>query len=315
MKIKSALCLLFVLTISLSQAQKINIDFCNNITDVESRKHCIKSTFDNLIVKELKNTKDQLNFSKKDSLNLRFSLDISRVGVITMSDFETDDQSLYIALNNLTNLIKPLGIYRNNRKTIIGTTIDYDLTLIKQTDDSVIIIEDNKTIMVFNKTKCPEENTTKKPVKKTIEPAEEKKQKEHIKDTTAEAAPFAIIEQVPLFPGCEQEPDNNAQRNCMSSFINDFVINNFDSSLANTLKLPTGIVRINVQFRINTFGFIENVVARAPHPVLEEEAMRVVSSLPRMKPGKQRGKNVGVLYSLPILFKVEGDEDNEGKNK
>src|SRR5690554_1253748 len=313
MKIKSALCLFFVLTISLSQAQKINIDYCNSITDVDLRKHCIKSTFDNLIVKELKKTKDQLNFSKRDSLNLRFSLDISRVGVITMRDFETDDQSLYIALNNLTNQIKPLGIYRNNRKTIVGTTINYNLTLVKQADDSFSIIEDNKTLLVFDKKNCPEENDAKKPVKKPQEPVEEKEQIEHPKDTTAKTAPFAIIEQVPVFPGCEQEPDNNAKRNCMSNFINDFVINNFDSSLANTLKLPTGLVRINVQFRINTFGFIENVVARAPHSVLEEEAMRVVSSLPRMQPGKQRGENVNVLYSLPILFKVEGDEDNKAK--
>jgi len=312
MKIKSALCLLFVLTTSLTQAQKINIDFCNSIADIDSRKHCIKSTFDNLIVKELKNTKDQLNFSKKDSLSLRFSLDISRVGVVTMSDFETDDQSLYVALNNLTNQIKPLGIYRNNRKTIVGTTIDYNLTLIKQADDAILIEEDNKTIMVLKK-KCPEDNASAKPGKKTKVPVEEKQQKEHTKDTTTKSAPFAIIEQVPVFPGCEQEIDNNSQRNCMSNFINDFVVNNFNTSLVNTLKLPTGTVRISVQFRISTFGFIENVIARAPHQVLEGEAIRVVSSLPRMIPGRQRGENVNVLYSLPILFKVEGDEAPQEK--
>jgi protein TonB len=38
---------------------------------------------------------------------------------------------------------------------------------------------------------------------------------------------------------------------------------------------------------------------------LEKEAIKVVSSLPKMIPGKQRGKAVGVLYSLPILFQVE----------
>ena len=48
-----------------------------------------------------------------------------------------------------------------------------------------------------------------------------------------------------------------------------------------------------------------DVRARAPHPVLEKEAVKLIQKLPRMTPGKQRGKPVGVLYALPILFEVE----------
>jgi protein TonB len=47
------------------------------------------------------------------------------------------------------------------------------------------------------------------------------------------------------------------------------------------------------------------VRARAPHPRLEKEAVEVVQSLPNMTPGKQRGKPVGVLYSLPIVFDIQ----------
>ncbi|MGA9324525.1 MAG: energy transducer TonB, partial [Salegentibacter sp.] len=36
-----------------------------------------------------------------------------------------------------------------------------------------------------------------------------------------------------------------------------------------------------------------------------QEAARVINSLPKMQPGKQRGKPVGVMYSLPIIFQVQ----------
>ena len=58
-------------------------------------------------------------------------------------------------------------------------------------------------------------------------------------------------------------------------------------------------------FKIDKTGAITDVMARAPHNRLRDEAIRVVKSLPHMTPGKQRGRPVGVKYSLPIAFKVE----------
>ena len=49
----------------------------------------------------------------------------------------------------------------------------------------------------------------------------------------------------------------------------------------------------------------DRVRSRAPHPRLEKEAARVINMLPKMKPGKQRGKPVIVPYSLPITFQVQ----------
>jgi protein TonB len=59
-----------------------------------------------------------------------------------------------------------------------------------------------------------------------------------------------------------------------------------------------------VIFKIDKNGNIEGVRSRAPHPALEEEAIRVVNSLPTFTPGKNNGKNVIVPYSLPIIFQV-----------
>jgi protein TonB len=116
--------------------------------------------------------------------------------------------------------------------------------------------------------------------------------------------PFAVIENVPVYPGCENAGNNAAKKNCMSEQIKKFVNKKFNKDLAGDLGL-TGRQRISVQFKIDKNGDVVNVRARAPHPRLEQEAVKVVSSLPKMIPGKQRGKAVGVLYSLPILFQVE----------
>ncbi|MBE9490311.1 MAG: energy transducer TonB [Bacteroidetes bacterium] len=115
--------------------------------------------------------------------------------------------------------------------------------------------------------------------------------------------PFAVIENVPVFPGCEKG-NNDAKRKCMSDKINKFVQKKFNTDLAGDLGL-TGRQRINVIFKIDKNGNVVGVRSRAPHPRLEKEAARVINLLPKMKPGKQRGKAVTVPYSLPIVFQVQ----------
>lgn len=115
--------------------------------------------------------------------------------------------------------------------------------------------------------------------------------------------PFAVIENVPIFPGCEKG-NNAAKKKCMSDKISKFVNRKFNTDLASDLGL-SGRQRINVIFKIDRTGNITGVRARAPHPGLEKEATRVIKLLPKMQPGKQRGKAVTVPYSLPIVFQVQ----------
>ena len=115
--------------------------------------------------------------------------------------------------------------------------------------------------------------------------------------------PFAVIENVPVFPGCERG-NNEKKRKCMSEKISKFVQRKFNTDLAGDLGL-TGRQRISVIFKIDKGGNVTGVRARAPHPRLEKEAQRVINLLPKMQPGKQRGKAVIVPYSLPIIFQVQ----------
>lgn len=116
--------------------------------------------------------------------------------------------------------------------------------------------------------------------------------------------PFAVIENVPIFPGCESMTNNEARKKCMSEKVQEFVTRRFNTDLGSQLGL-TGVNRVIVVFKIDKTGAITDVRARAPHPRLEQEAARVINLLPKMQPGKQRGKAVGVSYSLPIVFQVQ----------
>lgn len=115
--------------------------------------------------------------------------------------------------------------------------------------------------------------------------------------------PFTLIENVPVFPGCESLGTNAEKKDCMSQNITQFINKHFDRDLGSRLGLK-GMNRVNIIFKIDQQGNITDVQSRAPHPKLEEEAERVINLLPKMEPGKQRGKPVPVSYSIPIIFQV-----------
>ncbi len=115
--------------------------------------------------------------------------------------------------------------------------------------------------------------------------------------------PFSVIEKAPTFSECESLPTMDEIRDCTRNTLSDFVNKNFNTKIAKEAGL-IGRQRISVVFKIGKDGKIYDVKSRAPHPLLEAEAIRVISALPQMIPGKQKGKNVVVPYSLPILFEV-----------
>lgn len=118
--------------------------------------------------------------------------------------------------------------------------------------------------------------------------------------------PFNVVEVVPTFPGCEAE-DNETRKKCTTEAISKFISRKFNTDVALGLGL-TGRQRILSVFKIDQEGNVIFIQSRASHPRLSEEADRVIASLPKMKPGMQRGKPVVVPYSLPIIFEIEGEQ-------
>jgi len=114
--------------------------------------------------------------------------------------------------------------------------------------------------------------------------------------------PFAVIEDVPIFPGCENV-SKDKRRDCFQEKINKHIKRNFRYP---EVAMELGIQgRVFVTFIIDKDGSITNILMRGPDKNLEKEARRIISVLPKMTPGKQRGRAVRVPFSIPINFRLQ----------
>ena len=103
---------------------------------------------------------------------------------------------------------------------------------------------------------------------------------------------FVVVESMPEFPGGQQ---------ALFRFLSENV-------KYPVIAQENGIQgRVICQFVVNKDGSIVDVeVARSGgDPSLDKEAVRVIKSMPKWKPGKQRGKPVRVKYTVPVNFKLQ----------
>ena len=121
-------------------------------------------------------------------------------------------------------------------------------------------------------------------------------------DDIPEEIPFILIENAPVFPGCENEKTEKDKRACFQEQMLKHIRKNFRyPEVAQEMGLQG---RVSVVFTVQKDGSIGNVRLRGPHESLEKEAARIISKLPKLTPGKQRGTAVKVPYSIPITFKL-----------
>ncbi len=99
---------------------------------------------------------------------------------------------------------------------------------------------------------------------------------------------FMVVENMPEFPGGDLGLMKYIQKNVKYPAI------------AKEYNI-TG--KVYVSFIVDKSGSVTNVkIVRGVDKNLDAEAMRVVKSLPKYKPGKQRGKSVRVMFTIPINF-------------
>ena len=103
---------------------------------------------------------------------------------------------------------------------------------------------------------------------------------------------FVVVESMPEFPGGQQALFKYLSENVKYPVI----------------AQENGIQgRVICQFVVNKDGSIVDVevVRSGGDPSLDKEAVRVIKSMPKWKPGKQRGKAVRVKYTVPVNFKLQ----------
>ena len=106
-----------------------------------------------------------------------------------------------------------------------------------------------------------------------------------------EAIPFQLVEEKPSF--------NGGDANEFSKWVNSRLV-------YPEIAKENGVEgRVTLQFTVNADGSVSNVkVLRGVDSSLDKEAVRVVSSSPKWKPGKQRDRAVKVTYTFPVIFQL-----------
>lgn len=111
-----------------------------------------------------------------------------------------------------------------------------------------------------------------------------------VKDSPSDGY-FDVVEQMPEYPGGNEE-------------LMKFLQANVKYPEEATDKGIQG--RVLVQFIVKSDGTISDAkVVREAHPLLDAEALRVVKSMPKWKPGMQNGKVVNVKYVIPVTFRLQ----------
>ena len=105
---------------------------------------------------------------------------------------------------------------------------------------------------------------------------------------------FEVVEQMPEYPGG------------MPAMM-EFISKNIKYPAAAQQAKIQG--RVTIQFIVNTEGNIINPrVLRSADPLLDAEAIRLTTIMPKWKPGMQRGQAVNVKYTVPIMFRLQEPE-------
>jgi periplasmic protein TonB len=101
---------------------------------------------------------------------------------------------------------------------------------------------------------------------------------------------FIVVEEMPEYPG-----GNSA----LLKYIGENLVYPSEA-LNNNIQ-----GKVNLKFVVNPDGSVDRIeVLRSVDPLLDNEAIRVVNTLPKFKPGKQGGIPVPVWFSIPVVFKL-----------
>lgn len=146
-------------------------------------------------------------------------------------------------------------------------------------------------LLVAGNISCSQDASQTEDAKEEVVAPVSPEAKEAPAEKAAEEEIFMVVEQMPEFPGGIKE-------------LMDY--------LGTNVKYPENAMKKNVQGRVVVQFVVEKdgslseaSVIRSIDPDLDAEALRVVQTMPKWKPGMQKGQAVRVKYTLPVSFKLQ----------
>ena len=162
-------------------------------------------------------------------------------------------------------------------------------------DISAAKVNDLTAIVEAKAVKTTEEPVQVAPVlKDTAKPVEVKYIPAEVTEKLQGTPFFEVVEQMPEYPGGMAAALEYIQKNMR---------------YPETAKKNGTQGRVTVQFIIDKGGNVTDPkVIRAVDKDLDAEAIRLIGTMPKWKPGMQKGQAVAVKYTLPVMFRLEGGE-------
>lgn len=187
------------------------------------------------------------------------------------------DKNIYVVLKT-ENLNQPEKIVDPEPQKPASSAPEYKYIEPKVVDDSLgmtdIMTNDLAVITVIN-----EEVTLTKDSVGYAPP---------VTDLTEDTEPLVFVEEPPQFPGGDKALLKYLAEN--TTYPAEALENNVEG-------------KVIVKFAVSATGSVTRTqVLRGVNPLLDAEAIRVVSSLPAFRAGRQNGKPVPVWYSVPVTF-------------
>ena len=104
------------------------------------------------------------------------------------------------------------------------------------------------------------------------------------------------------------------------TIIDQTILEEIDNSKFDSIAKVLGYkggdkVRVSTLFTVNEEGQIVNIRAKGPHPIFEQEAIRIIEMVPKLKPAYIDGKAVSPRFALPITFVIESERQKKRRLK
>ncbi|WP_139062157.1 toxin-antitoxin system YwqK family antitoxin [Ochrovirga pacifica] len=125
--------------------------------------------------------------------------------------------------------------------------------------------------------------------------------------------PFASIKSQSLLMEHDGKKVSSSKK-AFSDAINNYVAENFNTGLAESLNVSKGkdeIFKLAAIFKINTLGEVSDIKVRSKYKILEDEFRRVLSGLPTFIPVFHNDRPVNILFSLPLRFRVKSSSEKD----
>lgn len=115
----------------------------------------------------------------------------------------------------------------------------------------------------------------------------------------SETIPFSEVEQPPLAKSCKSKWELKRQKDCTSSFVNNFVNYRFNMDLAKKLGVK-GSLEMEASFIVTKAGKVDKISVKGGPEGLNEHVINIINKLPNFKPARHQDESVAVSFHLPI---------------